>query len=215
MALKILASTVVGVAALALASSASANNFVFSLALDPAVLSVGGLNSALLDTPTAIGVGDTVDLTITFTGGQTVSFAGGTDLWTGLLDSDSAALDTTGVLSFIGGSANLHTTDPVSQQNEYVHAGNFYSNSSFASDGNSFSFSGIEQVFTIVDNVPFTTDSGDHPPGPDPRTYETGFLYFDGAISTGGAPEPATWALMLGGFGLAGAMLRRRTALAG
>ena len=29
-----------------------------------------------------------------------------------------------------------------------------------------------------------------------------------------GAPEPATWALMVGGFGLAGAGLRRRRAMA-
>ncbi len=34
---------------------------------------------------------------------------------------------------------------------------------------------------------------------------------FGGALSFGGAvPEPATWALMLGGFGLAGVALRRR-----
>jgi len=32
--------------------------------------------------------------------------------------------------------------------------------------------------------------------------------------ATGGTPEPATWALMIGGFGLAGASLRRRRALA-
>jgi hypothetical protein len=30
----------------------------------------------------------------------------------------------------------------------------------------------------------------------------------------GGVPEPATWAMMIGGFGMAGAMLRRRRALA-
>ncbi|MBS0332417.1 MAG: PEPxxWA-CTERM sorting domain-containing protein [Proteobacteria bacterium] len=32
--------------------------------------------------------------------------------------------------------------------------------------------------------------------------------------STGGVPEPATWALMIAGFGLAGASLRRRRAAA-
>ncbi len=35
-----------------------------------------------------------------------------------------------------------------------------------------------------------------------------------GLIPTGGVPEPATWAVMLVGFGLAGATLRRRRALA-
>ena len=36
-----------------------------------------------------------------------------------------------------------------------------------------------------------------------------------GAVNVGGAvPEPATWALMIGGFGLAGAALRRRRVVA-
>jgi hypothetical protein len=40
-----------------------------------------------------------------------------------------------------------------------------------------------------------------------------GFLLVDEVMSgsAGGVPEPATWALMLGGFGLAGVALRRRS----
>jgi hypothetical protein len=33
-------------------------------------------------------------------------------------------------------------------------------------------------------------------------------------VTTAGVPEPASWALLIGGFGLSGAMLRRRRALA-
>ena len=33
-------------------------------------------------------------------------------------------------------------------------------------------------------------------------------------LGAGGVPEPATWALMISGFGLAGATLRRRRAVA-
>jgi hypothetical protein len=36
---------------------------------------------------------------------------------------------------------------------------------------------------------------------------------FDVEARTGAVPEPAAWALMLAGFGLAGAGLRRRRAL--
>ena len=43
-------------------------------------------------------------------------------------------------------------------------------------------------------------------------TYEAG-AYDSIAISTGSVPEPATWAMMIIGFGAAGSMIRRRKAV--
>ena len=43
-----------------------------------------------------------------------------------------------------------------------------------------------------------------------PSSYTNGDTDFDIA-NIGGVPEPATWALLVGGFGLAGAALRRRS----
>jgi hypothetical protein len=40
-----------------------------------------------------------------------------------------------------------------------------------------------------------------------------GGVFFDDVSVSGGVPEPATWALMIGGFGLMGAALRRRRAM--
>ena len=37
-----------------------------------------------------------------------------------------------------------------------------------------------------------------------------GGVFFDNLSVTGGVPEPAVWAMMLAGFGLMGAALRRR-----
>jgi hypothetical protein len=41
-----------------------------------------------------------------------------------------------------------------------------------------------------------------------------GGVFFDKVSVSGAVPEPASWALMIGGFGMAGAMLRRRRSLA-
>jgi hypothetical protein len=51
-------------------------------------------------------------------------------------------------------------------------------------------------------------------PGASHTGHENGSLNFLFTAIGSAAPEPATWALMLGGFGLAGAALRRRAATA-
>jgi hypothetical protein len=41
-----------------------------------------------------------------------------------------------------------------------------------------------------------------------------GGVFFDNVSVSGAVPEPASWALMIGGFGMAGAMMRRRRMVA-
>jgi hypothetical protein len=47
-----------------------------------------------------------------------------------------------------------------------------------------------------------------------PASYGSGFALAVSGTTTGAVPEPTTWALMILGFGSAGAMLRRRRGLA-
>ena len=59
-----------------------------------------------------------------------------------------------------------------------------------------------------INSLVLITDNG--------RGWATGLISDSGAQSfvTGGVPEPATWALMITGFGLAGVAIRRRRAVA-
>ncbi len=203
-----------GIAAAALiAPAVQATNFTVGVVLDPTTFMAGQLNQVDLPDTLSIGVGDTVDLTITFTGGAAFSLANSGTLWTGLLSDTVGSVDTDGVLSFIGGSPNLMTTSTVSQNNEYAHAGNQYGPSDYLASGTDVSFTGIEQVFTITGNDAFTyLDGTPYPAGPDPRSYYGAFFYYqgDGSGGTSAAPEPASWAMMLVGFGAVGGAMRSR-----
>ena len=53
----------------------------------------------------------------------------------------------------------------------------------------------------MANNTPFSSTFS-------PRNFN-GALTYSGGIP-GGVPEPASWALMIGGFGLVGASMRRR-----
>jgi hypothetical protein len=159
----------------------------------------------VLASPITLGVGDTLDMTITFAGGATV-FANGEDgLWSLVLTSTgpSATLQTTGTLEFLGASANV-VAGPIAlvQQNSFVHLGAYYANSLYRLDSNQISFTGLRQIITITgDNIGQA------------REYQTiALTHFSGQVGAA-VPEPASWALMIAGFGLAGAAARRRTAV--
>lgn len=105
-----------------------------------------------------------------------------------------------GVYDGLNGSGNLLATLNLSPNSGACpsYSGSFCPFSAagvnFAGVAKSISFAGVANQI-VFDDVTF----GSAIPGPD-----TG----------GGVPEPATWALMITGFGMAGVALRRRRALA-
>ena len=67
-------------------------------------------------------------------------------------------------------------------------------------------FSGLNLVGG-THTIQFFQDIKYYPGNPDSWTFVSEVSFFGGA---GGVPEPTTWALMIGGFGLVGASRRRR-----
>lgn len=73
------------------------------------------------------------------------------------------------------------------------------------SDGNTWAYD-LQDLSAFVDVTALSLSSSD----PYGVAYDN--FRFDAAVG-GGVPEPATWALMIAGFGLAGAGLRQRRAV--
>jgi hypothetical protein len=186
-------------------SAAFAATVTVNHVYNPANILPVSLTGEALATPITLGVGDTLDLTLTFTGGSTV-FANSEDgLW-GLLLIPSgglnATLETTGSLEFLGASANV-VSGPIAmaQQNLSAHIGNYYGSGLYRLDAAQISFTGLRQIITI--------DSDDIGT---PREYDRVILtYFQGNVG-GAVPEPAAWAMLIAGFGLVGAASRRQRA---
>jgi len=91
---------------------------------------------------------------------------------------------------------------------------NLYDASAILIDSKSVSASSTEQTLTFnrqdVSKVEFTFSGTD---GTNPYGDGRDVAWYQVSnISYFGVPEPATWAMMIGGFGLAGATLRRRNA---
>lgn len=72
--------------------------------------------------------------------------------------------------------------------------------------GGTISFSDPSLNLAAGDRFDFAVNNG--------GSYYNDSTGLSASFSTAGVPEPATWALMIGGFGLAGAALRRRRTVA-
>lgn len=187
---------VAGILAFAFGSAASAATITVNTTFNPGPLAPFALNTIAI-APVTIGTGDTLDMTIDFTGGP-VTIGGGA-LWFGLLTSGADVLQAQSLLTFTGNSANLPgSIGPISQENAAVHVGSYFFD--VANGSGPFSFA-TARMQTLVLAAP----AG-------PRAYDSAFFYFESTITPGVIPEPASWALMIAGFGLVGASVRRRTA---
>jgi hypothetical protein len=202
-------------AALLTAMPAEAAIHVLTATYDPAALTPSTVLVQSLGQPITLGLGDTVDLTIRFTGGVSVAFPSNFVLSSGLYTHQAGTVRTDTALSFTNPSPNIHSASD--QQNngfssiDYLVAGH-YEWLLYRSDTNLLPENAPPVSFTAMRNV-FTISAVYS--GAATRSFDRVYFYFAGETPVAGAaaaslPEPSSWATMIAGFGAIGAGLRRR-----
>jgi hypothetical protein len=97
----------------------------------------------------------------------------------------------------------------------------YFSNNSVSGTGEykgKVTVGGLNETFTHVDGDPWTEFTGSFVgTGSDTLTFEALTIQNNGgvaldSVSVSAAPEPATWLMMIAGFGIVGASLRRKRA---
>lgn len=179
-------------AAAALLTCAPASAAVYTLTIDASDLSVNKSvveHRGPLATPITLVAGDTLDLTFDLGGVRT--FQIGDFLELGLDGVIPGVATFTVNYEVLGGSPNLRTSGPAVA---YLQGAQANFDPTLQDYGVTGSLSGVRAVFNITGGKT----------GPLNQT----IFYF----STGYVPEPTTWALMIGGFGMVGATVRARRA---
>ena len=210
--------SVFGAALLATAGSAAADTKIVNLTLDlnAQCITCGYIEAGpgFTQGPFSVdlAIGDTLDLTVDFLADQqlTVTNLSATfpSIWTNAQYTDSANITQSGTLSFLNslGSA-IYTSPVISKTNCCVHAGQYVNGSELPGLPLTFTFSSVRWLGTVDGyDGGYTTRNYTHPV----------FFVVAGSTlisSSGAIPEPATWAMMIIGFGAAGSMIRRRKAV--
>ncbi len=152
----------------------------------------------------SLAEGDTMDYTVQFLPGQSLTLVNPTTLWSFIFADTSTDVTGTGTLSLLDGNgAALFTSLSKTDTEGVAHFGQYFSPDDFVGLPGTITFSGLHYVGTVVDYVD---------PAITTRNYaEPNFSFSADSFTTAvPVPEPGTWGLLTAGMAALVWLTRRR-----
>lgn len=156
-----------------------------------------------------LSAGDTLDFTVQFVAGQSLTLINPSFFWLFSYGSAVSNVNGTGSLALLDAGGNaLFTSNSKTDDEGVVHFGQYFDPGDFAALPTTLTFQGLHYVGTLNSFADPDVMSSHYA---DPQV----LFSADGARLGGvGVPEPGPWALMLLGFGGLGVALRGQRRLA-
>lgn len=154
-----------------------------------------------------LAVGDVLDLTIQFSGGQTLTIDKLTSMWAFVYADTGAQVTGTGSLALLDAQgAALYTSDVMTDVEGNGHFGQYFNDSQFPGLAAAVTLGGLHYVGTVDAYAP------EVPGGPavTTRHYSSPALYFSADGFTASVPEAPTWAVLAAGLLALGSLAKRR-----